>query len=191
MGMRKLRVLPVPVEAVARMSSPSRAGGMAPAWTGVGVMKPAAVRRALRESEIWKSVKVMEAASSMVADDVTSDLERFRVQDGIKSEGRQGFPFRLGERERGNAVTHTAGKRTCGVRELRGFLFQHCLVYSFGKHCCCTARLDPVIGLLARATNASETAGGWVGYVALAVSGQTRIHWESSARGALREYFNA
>ena len=36
MGMRKLRVLPVPVEAVARMSLPSSAGGMAPAWTGVG-----------------------------------------------------------------------------------------------------------------------------------------------------------
>ena len=58
MGIRKLRVLPVPVEAVARMSSPSSAGGIAPAWTGVGVMKPAAVRRALRESEIWKSLKV-------------------------------------------------------------------------------------------------------------------------------------
>ena len=38
-GMRKLRVLPVPVWAVARTSRPSRAGGMAPAWTGVGVMK--------------------------------------------------------------------------------------------------------------------------------------------------------
>jgi hypothetical protein len=25
--------------------------------------------------------------------------------------------------------------------------------------------------------------------MALAVSGQTRIHWESSARGALRKYF--
>ncbi len=67
MGIRKLRVLPVPVEAVARMSSPSSAGGMAPACTGVGVMKPAAVRRALRESEIWKSVKVMDWASSTVA----------------------------------------------------------------------------------------------------------------------------
>ena len=56
-GMRKLSVLPVPVEAVARMSWPSSAGGMALAWTGVGMMKPAAVRRALRESEMLKSVK--------------------------------------------------------------------------------------------------------------------------------------
>src|ERR1700688_4632984 len=56
-GMRKLRVLPVPVEAVARMSLPSRAGGMALAWTGVGVVKPALVRRFLSESERLKSVK--------------------------------------------------------------------------------------------------------------------------------------
>jgi hypothetical protein len=43
-------------------------------------------------------------------------------------------------------------------------------------------------GLLARATNALlDTKGArWVVYMALAVSGQTRIHWESSARGALR-----
>src|SRR3981189_3067661 len=56
-GMRKLRVLPVPVEAVARMSLPSRAGGMALAWTGVGVVKPAFVRRFFSESEMLKSVK--------------------------------------------------------------------------------------------------------------------------------------
>ena len=68
MGMRKLRVLPVPVEAVARMSSPSSAGGIAPACTGVGVTKPAAARRALRESEIWKSANVMAEASSVVAE---------------------------------------------------------------------------------------------------------------------------
>ena len=44
-------------------------------------------------------------------------------------------------------------------------------------------------GLLARATNALEVRhgvrGGRVVTAALAVSGQTRIHWESSARGAL------
>ena len=57
MGMRKLRVLPVPVEAVARMSSPSSAGGMALACTGVGVMKPAAVRRSFSQSEMLKSLK--------------------------------------------------------------------------------------------------------------------------------------
>src|SRR5438309_9326168 len=56
-GMRKLRVLPVPVEAVARMSLPPRAGGMALAWTGVGVVKPALVRRFFSESEMLKSVK--------------------------------------------------------------------------------------------------------------------------------------
>ncbi len=56
-GMRKLRVLPVPVEAVARMSAPSSAGGMALAWTGVGRVKPALVRRFFRESEMLKSVK--------------------------------------------------------------------------------------------------------------------------------------
>src|SRR3981189_1819802 len=56
-GMRKLRVLPVPVEAVARMSLPSSAGGMALAWTGVGVVKPALVRRFFSESEMLKSVK--------------------------------------------------------------------------------------------------------------------------------------
>jgi hypothetical protein len=39
-GIRKLSVLPVPVEAVARMSAPSSAGGMALACTGVGVLKP-------------------------------------------------------------------------------------------------------------------------------------------------------
>src|SRR5258708_34468961 len=56
-GMRKLRVLPVPVEAVARMSLPSRAGGMALAWTGVGVVKPALVRRCLGEAEVLKAGK--------------------------------------------------------------------------------------------------------------------------------------
>src|ERR1700749_1508982 len=60
-GIRKLRVLPVPVEAVARMSLPSRAGGMALAWTGVGVVKPALVRRLFRESEMLKSVKRMSS----------------------------------------------------------------------------------------------------------------------------------
>ncbi len=55
--MRKLRVLPVPVEAVARMSEPSSAGGMALAWTGVGRVKPALVRRFFRESEMLKLVK--------------------------------------------------------------------------------------------------------------------------------------
>jgi hypothetical protein len=67
MGTRKLRVFPVPVEAVARMSSPSSAGGMAPACTGVGWVKPAAERRAFSESEISKLVKVMVAVSSGVA----------------------------------------------------------------------------------------------------------------------------
>src|SRR5277367_3416061 len=56
-GTRKLRVLPVPVEAVARMSEPSSAGGMALAWTGVGLEKPAAARRLLSESESLRCEK--------------------------------------------------------------------------------------------------------------------------------------
>src|ERR1700735_4171825 len=62
-GMRKLRVLPVPVEAVARMSLPSSAGGMALAWTGVGVVKPALVRRFFIESDMLKSVKRTSSTS--------------------------------------------------------------------------------------------------------------------------------
>ena len=86
MGIRKLRVLPVPVEAVARMSSPSRAGGMAPAWTGVGVMKPAAERRDLSESEIWKSLKVMDDAASGVAVTVraTWSGSGFRIESSVR-----------------------------------------------------------------------------------------------------------
>src|SRR5271167_1562771 len=38
-GIKKARVLPVPVCAVARTSLPSSAGGIADAWTGVGVVK--------------------------------------------------------------------------------------------------------------------------------------------------------
>jgi hypothetical protein len=56
-GIRKLSVLPVPVEAVARMSAPSSAGGIAFACTGVGVLKPAALSRLFRPSEMLKSLK--------------------------------------------------------------------------------------------------------------------------------------
>jgi hypothetical protein len=45
MGSMKLRVLPVPVCAVARTSRPSRAGGIANACTGVGTTKFNAARR--------------------------------------------------------------------------------------------------------------------------------------------------
>src|SRR5215813_10591187 len=55
MGIRKLRVLPVPVCAVARTSLPSRAGGIAPACTGVGVTKFAEARRDLSAGEMLKS----------------------------------------------------------------------------------------------------------------------------------------
>src|SRR6185437_212724 len=87
-GMRKLSVLPVPVEAVARMSAPSRAGGMALAWTGVGVVNPALVRRFLRESEILKSVKrtspeepedVLEFAITLLSVEVTVCCSRVAV----------------------------------------------------------------------------------------------------------------
>src|SRR5580698_6690346 len=73
-GMRKLSVLPVPVEAVARISLPSRAGGMALAWTGVGVVKPALVRRLLSESEMLKSVKRMSPTRERVAGFVVAVL---------------------------------------------------------------------------------------------------------------------
>src|SRR5260370_35648370 len=66
-GTRKLRVLPVPVEAVARMSLPSRAGGMALAWTGAGVVKPALVRRIFIETEEVKSEERGAADSEMPA----------------------------------------------------------------------------------------------------------------------------
>ena len=51
MGMRKLRVLPVPVCAVASTSRPSSAGGIAPACTGVGVSNWLALSRASKGSE--------------------------------------------------------------------------------------------------------------------------------------------
>jgi len=59
-GMRKLRVLPVPVEAVARMSLPSMRAGWP--WPGpeFGVMKPALVRR----SSANPRCEVSEAPSS-------------------------------------------------------------------------------------------------------------------------------
>src|SRR5271156_4675174 len=63
-GIRKLRVLPVPVEAVARMSEPSRAGGMALAWTGVGLEKPALARRFLSESERLRCAKRTSSAAA-------------------------------------------------------------------------------------------------------------------------------
>src|ERR1700712_5396975 len=67
-GIRKLRVLPVPVDAVARMSLPSSAGGMAFACTGVGFTKPAWERRDFRESEMLKSVKRTSVASGRLVD---------------------------------------------------------------------------------------------------------------------------
>src|SRR5579875_3296746 len=64
MGTRKLRVLPVPVEAVASTSAPASAGGMACACTGVGVTKPAWLRRDFRESEMLKLLKRGELDAS-------------------------------------------------------------------------------------------------------------------------------
>src|ERR1700712_3791702 len=63
-GIRKLRVLPVPVEAVARMSAPSSAGGIAPACTGVGITKFAAARRCLSGAGRlkWLSGTALESA---------------------------------------------------------------------------------------------------------------------------------
>ena len=42
-GNRKAAVLPLPVMAQARMSRPSRAGGMASSWIGVGRVKPSSL----------------------------------------------------------------------------------------------------------------------------------------------------
>src|SRR5690348_9053618 len=64
MGIRKLSVLPVPVDAVARMSNPSSAGGIAFACTGVGTTKPALARRVFREEEMLKSLKQLDLAAS-------------------------------------------------------------------------------------------------------------------------------
>ena len=47
-GSRKARVLPVPVWAVAMMSLPRTACGMAAAWTSVGLINSAARRRSCR-----------------------------------------------------------------------------------------------------------------------------------------------
>src|SRR6266567_3651365 len=132
MGMRKLRVLPVPVEAVARMSLPSRAGGIALAWTGVGVTKPALERRVLSESEMLKSVKRTSLAAGRpvgvavvgrgwgvtVCCSVGSRIAEFKM-----------IPY-------GVLIKH---KGVQGCRGTMDFLSQHCCRVS--KRCCCTARL--------------------------------------------------
>jgi len=51
MGIKKPSVLPVPVCAVASTSRPSRAGGMQPACTGVGVTNLLASSRAIKAGE--------------------------------------------------------------------------------------------------------------------------------------------
>src|ERR1700712_5506841 len=83
-GIRKLRVLPVPVEAVARMSAPSSAGGIAPAWTGVGITKFAAARRCLSESEILKSLKwtALESACVMCRDGASG--AGFKIDSSVR-----------------------------------------------------------------------------------------------------------
>src|SRR5579875_2080266 len=85
-GTRKLRVLPVPVEAVARMSSPSSAGGIAPACTGVGVTKPAVARRCFSSGEMAKSVKVSAEASSCVMWREGASGSGFRMDSSVSLE---------------------------------------------------------------------------------------------------------
>src|SRR6478736_5236281 len=58
-GIKKLRVLPVPVCAVASTSLPSRAGGMAAACIGVGVTNLAIAIFFCSEAEIGKSVNAV------------------------------------------------------------------------------------------------------------------------------------
>ena len=50
MGSRKASVLPLPVWAQARRSRPSRAGGMASSWMGVGRVKPSSLSPRWREA---------------------------------------------------------------------------------------------------------------------------------------------
>jgi hypothetical protein len=57
-GTRKARVLPVPVWAVARTSRPARAGGIAAAWTGVGIVMLAEARFPCKTGERDSSKKV-------------------------------------------------------------------------------------------------------------------------------------
>src|SRR6266851_1543205 len=57
-GIRNARVLPVPVCAVASTSLPSRACGIAAAWTGVGVKKRADDSRSFTYVEIGSSEKI-------------------------------------------------------------------------------------------------------------------------------------
>ena len=61
--------------------------------------------------------------------------------------------------------------------------FQHCLFVSTAEagHCCCTARPVPFERPASQSNqriSKSQSEGGFE--AALAVSGQTRIHWESS-----------
>jgi hypothetical protein len=101
---------------------------MAPACTGVGVTKPAAVRRALRESEIWKSVKVMADAASVVAVMVreTCRGSGFRIESRVRVD--KNFPLQW-VKERMNAVTRPSDKRTNAAYESTWILIQHCLVW--------------------------------------------------------------
>src|SRR6202021_117109 len=66
---RKLRVLPVPVCAVANTARPSSAGGIAPTCTGVSVTKFALARRCLSAAEMGNaenSFKIKSLASGLL-----------------------------------------------------------------------------------------------------------------------------
>src|SRR6476646_532926 len=57
-GSAKASVFPVPVCAVATTSRPSRAGGIAPSWTGVGDVKLCLVRLLRSAEHRFNSVKL-------------------------------------------------------------------------------------------------------------------------------------
>src|SRR5713226_9220145 len=132
MGIRKLRVLPVPVEAVARMSLPSRAGGMALAWTGVGVTKPALARRDFRESEMSKSLKRTSPTRERpfgLADRGEAWIVAVCCSVGSRVAEFKMIPYKVLIKRKG----------VQGCRGTMDFLSQHCCRVS--KRCCCTARL--------------------------------------------------
>src|SRR5262249_27016879 len=87
MGSKKASVLPVPVCAVARMSLPLRAGGMAWAWTVVGLTNSWVESRSCREAEIGNWVnRFIEFLSSFLR-----QQQRSRTAPAADTRRRLGF----------------------------------------------------------------------------------------------------
>ena len=80
-GIRKLSVLPVPVEAVARMSAPSSAGGIALACTGRRGLKSGRAETALQRAGDLEVVEVDVLQEGEVGRRI--DLDLGGVDDGV------------------------------------------------------------------------------------------------------------